>query len=310
MLELPLFRARARTFWFAARFLPSPQRDAVNRLYAFARVMDDLVDEPEPSRSQHHTLQLLSAWRGWLEHPDVLRAPDARLATTVLPLLLQHGVPVAYLQSLLDGVASDVGRAEIQSWPELRAYCVQVASSVGLAMCHLLGAGDDPLARDAAVELGIAMQLTNILRDIAPDLRMGRVYLPADELAEHGSSAEHLGWLSDAVAHAGPAAVDDAFRAVMRAQIERARDCYARGLGGLWRLPPDCQLAIFLAGRLYAGILDEVERSDYDVFSRRAATSTWFKVREAIRYSAALRLAPELSLGALAPPQAIPVARS
>ena len=113
----------------------------------------------------------LAAWRGWLEQPTLLAPPDPALAARVTPALLAHGVPPAYLQMLVDGVASDLTRAEMRSWSELRAYCVLVASSVGLAMCHLLGAGDDPLAREAAVELGIAMQLTNILRDVGADLR-------------------------------------------------------------------------------------------------------------------------------------------
>ena len=91
---------------------------------------------------------------------------------------------------LLDGVSSDLTRSQMGSWAELRRYCVQVASSIGLAMCHLLGAGDDPLARQAAVDLGIAMQLTNILRDVGSDLRAGRVYLPLEELAAHDLSPE------------------------------------------------------------------------------------------------------------------------
>ena len=161
-----VFRAKARTFWFAARFLPADRRHAVAGLYAFARAVDDLVDEPPPTLVPDDVLGQLAAWRGWLEQPTLLAPPDPALAAHVTPALLAHGVPPAYLQMLVDGVASDLTRPEIRTWSELRAYCVLVASSVGLAMCHLLGAGDDPLAREAAVELGIAMQLTNILRDV------------------------------------------------------------------------------------------------------------------------------------------------
>ena len=114
-------------------------------LYAFARAVDDLVDEPPPTLGPDDVLGQLAAWRGWLEQPTSLAPPDPALAARVTPALLAHGVPPAYLQMLVDGVASDLTRAEIRSWSELRAYCVLVASSVGLAMCHLLGAGDDPL---------------------------------------------------------------------------------------------------------------------------------------------------------------------
>jgi phytoene synthase len=287
-MELPLFRARARTFWLAARFLPPDSRRGVAGLYTFARVVDDLVDEPTRSPGPDATLSILRAWRDWLEHPSTTGAPDPRVGAAVLPVLTQHAVPAAYLQLLVDGVTSDVRRGEIESWPELRAYCVQVASSVGLAMCHLLGAGHDPLARQAAIELGIAMQLTNVLRDVGADLQAGRVYLPSTELTAHGSSREHLTWLAERTAR-GRSPADERFRALMRAQIARARAHYARGLNGVWRLPAETQLAIVLAGQLYSAILDAIEAADYDVFSRRAATSTWFKLGQAIRWSVALR---------------------
>jgi 15-cis-phytoene synthase len=283
-----VFRAKARTFWFAARFLPGDCRDAVAGLYAFARAVDDLVDVPPPTLLPDEVLRQLVAWRGWLDQPTVLAPPDEALAARVTPALLAHGVPPRYLQMLVDGVASDLTRPEIRSWSELRAYCVLVASSVGLAMCHLLGAGDDPLAREAAVELGIAMQLTNILRDVGADVRSGRVYLPTEDLATHGYSPERLDWLVRRVARSGATALDEEFRDLMRSQIARARDHYLRGIDGVTRLPADCRLAILLAARLYQAILDDIEAADYDVFTRRAATSTRFKVAESVRCAFAL----------------------
>jgi phytoene synthase len=284
-----LFQSRARTFWFAARFLPAEQRPAVAGLYAFARAVDDLVDEPQPTLTRSDVTSALAAWRCWLEQPTRDSAPDAALADRVLPALTTHGVRPEYLQMLVDGVASDLTRVEMRTWSELRAYCVLVASSVGLAMCHLLGAGGDPLAREAAINLGIAMQLTNILRDLGADLRVGRLYLPAHELASHGYSFARLAELSARVVRQGPAALDDPFRRVMRAQIDRARLHYQLGLQGIARLPSDARLAILLAARLYQAILDDIEAADYDVFTRRAATSTRFKVAEAIRCAVDLR---------------------
>ncbi len=284
-----VFRAKARTFWFAARFLPADRRAAVAGLYTFARAVDDLVDEPPPTLVPDDVLAQLATWRSWLEQPALLAPPDAALAARVTPALLVHGVPPAYLQMLVDGVASDLTRSEIHTWSELRAYCVLVASSVGLAMCHLLGAGDDPLAREAAVELGIAMQLTNLLRDLGADVRGGRVYLPTDELATHGYSPDRLDWLSGRVARSGATVLDEEFRDLLRTQIARARIHYLRGIAGVARLPADCRLAILLSARLYRAILDEIESADYDVFTRRAATSTRFKVAESVRCAFALR---------------------
>ena len=293
-----VFRAKARTFWFAACFLPADRRVAVAGLYTFARAVDDLVDEPPATLSSDDVLGQLAAWRRWLEQPTLLPPPDAALAARITPALLVHGVPPTYLQMLIDGVASDLAQAERRSWPELRAYCVLVASSVGLAMCHLLGAGDDPVAREAAVELGIAMQLTNILRDLGADVRSGRVYLPTDDLAAHGYSPDRLDWLAGRVARGGAAALDEDFRDLMRTQIARARAHYARGLEGVARLPADCRLAILLAARLYQAILDQIEAADYDVFTRRAATSTRFKVAESVRCAFALHQPARSGAGA------------
>jgi phytoene synthase len=216
-------------------------------------------------------------------------APDPRVAADVLPVLVEQRVPASYLQLLVAGVGSDLHPRAMGCWPELREYCVQVASSVGLAMCHLLGAGGDPLARHAAVELGIGMQLTNILRDLSEDMNTGRLYLPADELAACGSSGDHLLWLGERVAARGRSAIDAPFRELMRLQIERARAHYARGLEGIGRLPDDAQLAMLLAARLYEAILDVIEAAEYDVFSRRAATSIWVKLGYATRCTLALK---------------------
>ena len=287
---MDIFQARARTFWFAARFLPADRRDAVAGLYAFARAVDDLVDEPPTAYTPDRIRAELDAWRAWLDRPLDRPAPDPRIAAALAPALVAHRVPPAYLHLLVDGVASDLSRQDVPSWPDLRGYCVQVASSVGLAMCHLLGAGDNPAARSAAVELGIAMQLTNILRDVGSDLRTGRLYLPLDELAGHGYSRERLVRLATRADRRDPGAVDGAWRHLMRLQVARAREHYARGLDGVRHLPAECRLAILLAGRLYRAILDDLEAADYDVFTRRAGTSTARKLAEAARCALLLRL--------------------
>ena len=185
-----LFGARARTFSFASRFLPPERRRAVEALYAFCRTVDDLADEYPLAVGG----PLLDAWWQWVDglqrgesRPVPAPAPDRPedenrvLTAALLEVVQRFGVPPAYLRLLVEGVRSDTERAAIASFPELRDYCYRVAGTVGLAMCHVLGAAT-PEAYERAERLGIAMQLTNVLRDVGEDLQKGRVYLPADDL--------------------------------------------------------------------------------------------------------------------------------
>jgi phytoene synthase len=142
-------------------------------------------------------------------------------------------------------------------------------------MAHLLGA-TSPEALAAAEDLGIAMQLTNILRDVGGDLDSERIYLPLDELAQHGLSPGELFALHDR--RTGP---DERFRSLMRAQTARAHAYYQRGMAGVWLIPLGGRLPILVAGRLYRRILAVIERHDYDVLRRRASTSRLEKAREA-----------------------------
>src|SRR5689334_7409274 len=123
MSALPIFHSRARTFWFARLFLPADARASVGQLYAFARGVDDLVDEPG-SLERHQVRSILRAWHAWLDAPTSPdQAPDARLGARLLPLVLEQHVPARYLQLLVDGVSSDLDRCEVASWLELREYC-------------------------------------------------------------------------------------------------------------------------------------------------------------------------------------------
>ena len=293
-----LLPEKARTFAFAARFLPRDQRDRVVALYAFCRVMDDLVDEPPPGVGPAEIRRQLAAWRDWLcEGATRSTLPEPTLlAAPVRALIEGPRLPAAYLLGLLHGLESDLDPVRMTDFTTLRRYCFLVAGTVGLAMADSLD-GRQPAALAAAAELGIAMQLTNILRDLGSDLRVGRCYLPADELAAFGYTAERL------AAHARDDRRDEAFRALMRFQIGRARRHYARGLAGVPLLPAEARPAILIAGRLYRAILDAIEASDFDVFRRRAATSRRTKLYEAARTFARLRFTPRRPVvGDLAPP--------
>jgi phytoene synthase len=179
----------------------------------------------------------------------------------------RYAVPLQPALDLLAGVEMDITGASYSSFEELRLYCYRVAGTVGLLMAPILGYRDES-ALAAAVDLGIAMQLTNILRDLAEDAARGRLYLPADELAAFGYTRAEL----------ERGAITPAFCALMRFQIARAEEYYQRGLRGVRLLNGDAQLAIALSGYLYRAILGRIRSRHYDVFSRRIHISTTGKL--------------------------------
>jgi phytoene synthase len=272
-----LLARHARTFAFAARWLPPDRRRAATILYAFCRTLDDMVDDLDPGQDARAVLDELAGWRAWFLAGRAGQAPREPLGASLAALQAEHDIPVDCFLDLIDGLAADAAPRELRDAAQLRRYCHDVAGTVGIAMAHVLGAPEPP-AVAAAEALGVAMQLTNILRDVGEDLTRDRLYLPLDELARDGSSRAHLAGL--AAAGRGP---DDIFRAVMRRQVARAYAWYDRGLAGIDLLPDDCQAPIRIAGRLYRRILIVIERRDYDVLRRRAATTRFEKAWEAGR---------------------------
>ncbi|MER3403754.1 MAG: squalene synthase [Chloroflexota bacterium] len=277
---------RARTFALASRFLPARYRRAVVVLYAFCRVVDDLVDETPAGLSREELRVTLHVWRRWLRQEDcanVVPQPH-ELAVELEEVVRCFSLPRAYLLALLDGVETDLVPVIMNSFNELYTYCMRVAGTVGLVICHLLGARHTSAYR-AAAELGVAMQLTNILRDLGSDLRHGRSYLPADELARFGYSPARLQFLARS-----SAPLDDSFRALMRFQIQRAQMYYTSGLAGVWLLPPEVRLAVLIAGRVYRAILKAIEAQNYNVLRQRATVSHVVKLREVLTAVALVHL--------------------
>jgi phytoene synthase len=270
-----LLTRHARTFAFAARWLPPSRRRAVVVLYAFCRTLDDLVDETVPGQDPDAALAELADWRAWFQGSQSRPAPREPLGSSLALVQAEHAIPVNCLLDLIDGLAADAAPRELRDVVELRRYCYQVAGTVGIAMAHVLGT-PSPTALAAAEELGMAMQLTNILRDVGEDLARDRLYLPLDELTRVGSSRAHLTRLLET--GQGP---DALFRSMMHQQVARAYTWYDQGLAGIELLPEDCQLPIEIAGRLYRRILVVIERQGYDVLRRRAATTGVEKAWEA-----------------------------
>ncbi len=245
----------SRSFYRASSFLPREKRRAVRALYAFCRVTDDIVDCPECD-ARHD----LNEWR----HVALAAEPpiDDLIAIAWADVRQRYHIPQRLAEQLIDGVARDLDQTRYATFAELTEYAYGVASTVGLMSMRIIGYRS-AAAIPYAIKLGVALQLTNILRDVGEDWRAGRVYLPAAELAAFG--------LSEADVARGQ--VDDRWRAFMRFQIERNRRLYAEAWPGIDLLNADGRFAIAAAGELYRRILDDIEGHDYDVFVRRAHVS-------------------------------------
>lgn len=254
-------REHSRTFYLASGLLPPAKRRAMRALYAFCRVSDDLVDEGRGDPQLK-----LEAWR----RVALASAPGAEnlVALAWADTRARYRIPWRYAEQLLDGVARDLTTTRYATFADLAAYCYGVASTVGLMAMHIIGFAG-PQAIPYAVRLGVALQLTNILRDVGEDWRLGRVYLPQDELAHWGLGEEDL----------AAGRVDERWRAYLGFQIARNRRLYAEALPGIALLHPDGRLAIAAAAELYRGILDDIEAHGGDVFRRRAHLSGWQKAR-------------------------------
>ena len=269
-----LMATHGRTFHFASRFLAPEIRREVVILYAFFRTLDDLVDIPEEGRSIQDIRLELDTWKRWFLEGRSFPAPREPLGSRLSAVLTQRSVPTTIFLDFLEGMSFDLEPQHICDFSELYRYCYCVAGTVGLAMTHILGVKSDQ-ALVAAQNLGIAMQLTNILRDIGGDLALGRIYLPQEDLERFGCSPDHLAQLY------WNQRCDDRFRALMRFQVARAHHYYVRGMTGIWLLPRNYRFPILVASRLYRRILAVIEHRDYDVLRSRASTSFPEKVREA-----------------------------
>jgi len=259
-------RREAKNFYFYYAFLTLPQerRRAIYVAYAFCRYCDDAVDTAESVDQKMATLESLHA-----------SLNDAYTGRTSDPLFLaladvadRHDIPEEYFKQVIHGVESDLTKVRYQDFEELRSYCYQVASVVGLICLQIFGYKDDS-AREHAIDLGLAMQLTNIARDIQEDLGLGRIYLPQDEIARFGYSEEAL--------EAG--IVNESFIDLMRFQAQRARGYFDSGFKLLPYLSPRSRACPAVMGQLYSKVLQRIEEAEFDVFQHRISLSKTEKLR-------------------------------
>jgi 15-cis-phytoene synthase len=281
-----LTKTSGSNFACAFRFLPKPQRKALYAIYAFCRVTDDLVDEGAPTardagaESIRPALEQLKAWRAELDacfrgessHPVMLG-----LTETIRAFQIPH----AYFEELLTGVEMDVVKSRYATFGELQQYCYRVAGVVGL-MCIEVFGYTRPETRTYAERLGTAFQLTNILRDLGYDAARGRIYLPQEDLQRYGYTEADL----------LDRKVTPAFRSLMRFEVARAREFYAAAQAALPVQDRRAMLPAEIMTAIYRRILERIEATDYDVFSRRIRLSDPYRLLLALGCWARRRLLP------------------
>lgn len=246
-----IIRRHSKSFYFSSQFLPAETRRAVRALYAFCRTSDDTVDMAvgDPARALAAWVQQVRAANPAPHDPVLVAWHDTRS---------RYGLSTTLVDELLAGMAMDLTIHRYATFADLWLYCYRAASVVGLLVMGITGHA--PGAEPYAIKLGVALQLTNILRDVGEDARRGRVYLPHEDLERFGLTADDI--------LAG--VYDERFRALMRFEVQRAHQLYDESWPGIALLPAESRFAIAAAGRVYRGILDKLAANAYDAYSRRA----------------------------------------
>ena len=249
--------ARSGTsFYYSFLFLPPERRRAITALYAFCREVDDVVDEvsdPTLARTK------LAWWRQQIG-ATFTGTPQHPVALALKPVVAAYRLPEEHFQTVIDGMAMDLERSRYLDFAELERYCHCVAGVVGLMSAEIFGYVN-PATRHYARDLGIAFQLTNIIRDVGEDARRGRIYLPQDELTVHGVAAASLLQRESG----------DALVALMKDQVARTRRWYARALDALPDEDRRAQRPGLIMAAIYRALLDEIEHDGHRVLDRRIA---------------------------------------
>ncbi len=247
--------ARKTSFYYSFLVLPAEQRQAIEAVWDFCRAVDDAIDEPEaglPSR------EAVTFWRAELARCYDGGVPETPQGRELQPLIAARDLPRQAFEDVIDGVAMDLDTARYQTFDELFEYCRRVASAVGLICIRIFGCRN-PRAADYALNLGVALQLTNILRDIPDDLAKGRVYLPLDDLVAHGCTVEDL----------AAGVVNDRVRALLAFECARAHDFYRRAIAARPDEDRKRLVAAEIMRAVYFATLRRIERRGYDVFHGR-----------------------------------------
>jgi phytoene synthase len=275
--------SRDTSFYYSFLVLPPAKRRAIVAVWDFCRAVDDAADEIGGGAEPASAAAELGRWRREVAAVFEGGSPRTPQGVALVPVVTGFGLARPPFDALIEGVEMDLEPRTYDTFADLHQYCIRVASAVGLMCLDIFGARE-PAARQYATDLGVALQLTNILRDVKGDLERGRVYIPQEDLRAHGCSDADL--RAEAAA-AGAGVRSPAVKALLRHQATRAHDYYARAARALPRRDARTLAAAEIMAAIYHALLDDIERRGFDVFSdvvriprpRRAviAASTWIR---------------------------------
>jgi len=264
-----------KTYFLATRLLPPAKRPFVHALYGFARYADEIVDDLASTLSENEKAQSLKSWGDEVLANIKSRKSHDHIGAALVDTVTRFSIPISYFEAFLHSMTMDLTVTEYHTYEDLYEYVYGSAAVIGLQMVPILGTISKQSmaeANIAAEKLGTAFQLANFIRDIGEDLTRGRVYLPVTELQSHGVNREML----------EERIVTPQIKNALKEQIQRVRSLQAESKPGINLLSAESRACIEAASELYCGIVDEVEKIDYQIFDKRAKTSNWRRLKVAL----------------------------
>ena len=260
-----------KTYYLATLLLPPGKRPFVHALYGFARYADEIVDDLNSTLSDEEKANALKQWGDGVLADIKKGVSHDHIGAALVDTVTRFKIPISYFEAFLKSMTMDLTVTEYHTYEDLLEYVYGSAAVIGLQMVPILGALN-PAAFEAAEKLGIAFQLANFIRDVGEDLERGRVYLPITELQAAGVTREML---EDRV-------LTPEIKSALQFQIARVRELQHEATPGIKMLAPESRACIEAASELYCGIVDEVEKINYEIFEKRAKTSTLRRLKVAL----------------------------
>lgn len=264
-----------KTYYLATLLLPKEKRPYVHALYGFARYADEIVDDLASQLSEREKEEKLNNWGNLVLADLKSGSSEDPIAAALVDTATKFSIPISYFEAFLHSMKMDLTVTEYHSYQDLYEYVYGSAAVIGLQMVSILGtesAAEFESAKIAAEKLGVAFQLANFIRDVGEDLERGRVYLPITELQSHGVTRQML----------ENRVVTPQIKNALKEQITRVRQLQLESTPGITLLSAKSRECIKAASELYCGIVDEVEKIDYEIFTKRAKTSTFRRMKVAI----------------------------
>ena len=264
-----------KTYYLATLLLPPEKRPFVHALYGFARYADEIVDDLASTLTDDEKANSLNQWGEGVISDIKSGNSDDVIGKALVDTVNRFDIPIRYFQSFLHSMSMDLTITEYQEYEDLKEYVYGSAAVIGLQMVSVLGIEKGFSINEvnaAAEKLGVAFQLANFIRDVGEDLDRGRVYLPITEMQAHGVTREML----------ERKVLTPEIKSALKEQIERVRKLQQESRVGISMLAKQSRACIQAASELYCGIVDEVEKIDYQIFTKRAKTSNWRRMKVAI----------------------------